>query len=688
MVDELIIDEVLDACRFKISDIKPSQFMEERVIMPPGSAFPGNFSYNLTPYSKEPVDCIDPNHPARKIAIMKGGQIGLSSGLLRPAICFTISENPGNILFLIGNDNLVDDGMVQLDQLIDVSGIRHLIRSNVQRVKNSRTGDTNRRKEFFGGRLLAASGNNNKIIAQFDAMILIVDDMDLIKNKSSIDGDMRKLFEQRTAAYAHKSKTVYVSTPRVKSTSNIYPAFLQGDQRYFHIPCPHCGELIVYKWSTPRQDDPSKQGGISYVVDEKTGELITDSVGYVCQLCGKFFDESEKYERNLKGVWIPTAKPKEEGFYSYHISSLYAPPGMKNWTGYVRDFIEANPQGMPRKEAMNHTFYNLCLGEPYEPAGEEIKANMLMKNMRPYSVGIVPEDLSKQDGNGEIVMLTCAMDLNGRFGHETREDDVRLDYEVVAWCESGSSYSVQHGSIGTYVPFETDEQRKIPREKWTYEHNRSNSVWGEVDKLLNTEFPVDGGKRKMKILFSTMDTGYCEKQAFEYIDKNKFLLMGIKGNPEDKSKPLYKVTPNYKEALTKRNLYILDGHSYKEELAAYMRMNWSGSVREEQPTGFMNFPSQGLEVTFPGMHRSTTLYQYTNFFSHFEAEKRVPDLNENGEEVGFVWKKKSPQAQNHFWDCRIYNMAAKEIFMGQVFKEIKVKDNLTWTNFCRILLQK
>jgi hypothetical protein len=58
------------------------------------------------------------------------------------------------------------------------------------------------------------------------------------------------------------------------------------------------------------------------------------------------------------------------------------------------------------------------------------------------------------DGNGRIVLLTCAADMNGKV------DDARLDFEIVAWAKSGASYSICHGSIGTFIPRENSLKEK------------------------------------------------------------------------------------------------------------------------------------------------------------------------------------------------------------------------------------
>ena len=66
------------------------------------------------------------------------------------------------------------------------------------------------------------------------------------------------------------------------------------------------------------------------------------------------------------GEWRPTASPSKVGFYSYHISSLYAPHGMYDWEHYVNDWIDAHPLNEPRKEHLYKTFVNVVLGECYE----------------------------------------------------------------------------------------------------------------------------------------------------------------------------------------------------------------------------------------------------------------------------------------------------------------------------------
>jgi phage terminase large subunit GpA-like protein len=388
---------------------------------------------------------------------MKGAQIGFSTGVIEGGIGWIISENPGNILFLTGHADLSEEAMnSKVDQMIDSCGLRPLIRPNVIRTRNQRTGDTSKSKEFPGGSLTAGGASNHKLLRQRSVRYGFIDDFEAAKSSSKESGSTTRMIEQRFAAYADKMKLFYISTPETKNSSNIEPVYLKGDQRKFHIPCPCCGEFIPLEWRIESEQDPNEVAGITWQLDKK-GDLIEDSVGYVCQKCGGFFDDTKKYDLNLLGEWKATAKPSMEGYYSYHISALYAPPGMFDWKHYVRQYMEAYPSEGMQKESLQQTFVNLCLGETFSPAGDAPKANDLQKNIRPYQIGVLPEKLSMKDGNGKIVLLTCACDLNGV------EDDARLDYEILAWTETGSSYSIDQGSIGTFIPRENTRKTKVDR---------------------------------------------------------------------------------------------------------------------------------------------------------------------------------------------------------------------------------
>lgn len=655
------LSEILESSRIKISSQKPSDWAEQNIIMP--KPFPGPLRYEKTPYTREIIDRFAPDDPAREIALMGSAQFGKTASIIIPVIGYIIANDPGNIIMTVGHEDLIAEAMDKIDAMLDTTGLRKLIRPSAQRVKAQKTGDTNTVKQFPNGYFKISSASNPKIWRQTDYKFGLLDDYEAVKGSTKVAGNQRDLIEKRFTAYSKTRKILYVSSPELLQNSNIVEVYKMGDQRKFVVPCPCCGDYIELRWSVEGKN--GIVGGITWKTDA-SGALIPESVGYICQSCGDFFTDQYKSEFVNKGYWQPTAKPFRPDFFSYHMSSLYSPHGMSDWTYYVYKWLEANPPGAARNEKKYQTFLNLNLGEAYEQQGEAPEANQLQKNIRNYEIGALPESLSKRDGNGHIILLTCACDLNGT------ENDARLDYEVVAWTESGATYSIIHGSIGTFVPREGEKKHKEDRERWTYEHHRPNSVWPELNKILEQKFETDTG-RKMKIFISGVDCGHYSVHAYDYLDKTNNTVVGLKGKDVDKFIRFGIDTPNFRPAKERSNLYLVEVNQVKDDLADLIKLRWDPGNDDAQPAGFMNFPLP-----------SGGKYLFNNYFSHFEAEHRVIESKE-GEGIAARWVKKSSISQNHFFDVRVYNMALRDILLAMVFKELKKKD-YTWADYVDIVL--
>lgn len=661
------VDDLFEAGRIQLSDILPSEWAEKnRVMGTDESPFPGPFSYDRSPYAREIIDCLSPTHPAKRVVVMKGAQIGFSTGVIEPAIGWIISQNPGNILLLTGHSDLSEESLAKIDRMIDSSGLRKLIRPSTLRTKNQKTGDTNKAKEFPGGSLVAGSATNHKLLRQRSVPYIFVDDYDAAKRSNKSSGNTTAMIEQRAAAYYSKMKLFYISTPETRIDSNIEPLFLEGDQRRYYIPCPKCGDYIALHWSIDiAGTDGKEKGGITWKTDDN-GKLVDNSVGYVCQSCSGFFTESHKTDFMINGMWKPTATPTEPVNFSYHISSLYAPLGMKGWTDYVLQYLKANPPGGVEVTDLMQSFNNLVLGETYEEASESPKANQLQNNCRPYEVGVIPEKLSMTDGNGRIVLLTCACDLNGTV------DDARLDYEVVAWSETGSTYSITHGSIGTFIPMEGN--KKADREHWTYEFNRDRSVWPELNKILGTAFKTDTG-RTMNIFIAGVDCGHYTNYAYTFLDTTNYNVVGLRGDKEGKYMALGANVPIFRAGKERQKYYLLEVNKIKDGLAQQMKYRFNSGAGEVQQPGFMNYP-------FP----SGGKYMFPNFFSHYEAEEKKPKKAKDGTVEAFLWAKKGMQ-QNHMWDVRVYNIALREIILDMFGKSTRPPVKLSWDDYVGMVVK-
>lgn len=659
------LKEIITQSEVIIPTIRISDWYQENMIFGQDSAFPGAMSYKLTPFWKEIVNKAHPLDSAKEISIMKGTQLGGTTAVLNPIIGYMMSLNPCNIMFLTGHTDLSLQAVRKIDEMIDRCNLRYLLQPSVKRKSNNLSGDTNKNKMFAGGNLIFGSVTNHKLLRQYDIKIMIVDDYDAARDSSKEAGSIRNLVQQRTAAYFNDKKIIYMSSPQLEINSNIKNVFLLGDQRYYNVPCPKCGDFIVLEWDIDVSDSTEKAG--IFWKNDNHGRVQVNSVGYICQSCGNFFDESLKYEMNLSGTWIPTTEPIEQDHYSYHISSLYSAPGMNNWAHYAQLFMNSTPINGKRDEKSYQTFMNVVLGKTYTPSSFTIKATELQKNIRNYSIGSIPDNMSLEDGNGHIVLLTCACDLGGY------PEDCRLDYEIVGWAENESSYSIIHGSIGTFIPRENLLKNKKDRKKWTYEFNRNNSIWPELTKILSQKFIVDD-KRTLKIALTGIDNGFFTDYVNDYIDSSNLAIIGLKGEKENEFRKFGIDKPIFKLSKSRQGHYLLDVNAIKDSLADLMLLKWNSKYDDNQPKGFMNFPIPEKNI-----------YLFETYFSHFEAEHRVFE-DKKGKNSSFLWKKKNSVVQNHLFDCRIYNHAVKQILTYLIFKDMNKKD-YSWKKLVKLFIK-
>jgi phage terminase large subunit GpA-like protein len=665
------IELILDSLDIPISTEKPSEWAEKnRVLTSEVTSFPGKVSYDRFPYWREPVDCLSPDNPMRLLTIMGGAQIGKSTNFIETGIGYIIKNCPGNIILTASDKDLAEGQMAKkFDQMIQHSGLRYLIRPNTIKKKNLKTGDRDDMKEFPGGSLMAQSIKAVDKIKQNSFRYGFFDDFESAVRSQKQAGDIIDLVIMRFNSFKDKMKICFISTPEIEQGSYIKKAFTFGDQRYYFMPCPCCGVLIRFIWYEKKNNDFGRCG--VYFEKDESNHLIEPSVGYVCQECGKLFKETHKKQMLHDGKWIATARPSRADWYSYHVSAIYSPPGFFDWVHHARNWLEIFPGDGIVKTRSLQVFFNLVLGLPYEERGKTPKITQLAKNTRGYKIGEVPCELSEKDGNGKIILLTCACDLNGF------EDDARLDYEIVAHSESGTTYSIDAGSIGTFQRGKSREER----ETYTYQNNEPNNVWDIFLKdILQIKYISDNKKESFPIHGLAVDTGNFTLFAYTFIEQhqglsNPLLIMGIKGE-EGKVKKINSDSSQFRKSKENEYLYILEVDQIKDELASKMELKWYEGNGLKQPRGFMNFPQS-----------ENGKYEVRSFFTQFESEHKIPELSSDGSEIGHKWVKKNSTVSNHFWDTRVYNMAIRDIFVETILKEAKVKYYLGWTTYCEFIKQ-
>jgi phage terminase large subunit GpA-like protein len=121
--------------------------------------------------------------------------------------------------------------MKKIDNMLDTTGTRKLLKSNANRSKNNKSGDKDRLKEFKGGSLTLGP-TNHKSLRQISIKYMLVDDFEAMKSSSKESGDTMSLIKRRTASFAKKRKIAIVSTPEIRETSNIEPEYEKGTKEH------------------------------------------------------------------------------------------------------------------------------------------------------------------------------------------------------------------------------------------------------------------------------------------------------------------------------------------------------------------------------------------------------------------------------------------------------------------------
>lgn len=674
-----LFEDIVDKA-FDYNTIKPmpSEWVEENLILPKeASRIPGRYSYENSPYVKEIIDRMHPSDPMKQMAIMKGTQCGITTGFIVPFMMWMIVNHPSNILFTSKDKDIAKRTIrTKFDLFMQKSGFHNLIRSNNMKVGQKKTGDTDYLKEYAGGQMAIGGTQNIQNIREFAAKYCLIDEYDTAISSDKKEGSMRSTLEGRQNSYGNLAKIAFVSTPTVLQTSNIYEVYMEGDQRKWHWQCPECGEWEPVEFQVKQED--GSYAGLVWKLDKKN-DLIPDSIRYKFPCCGHEIEYKEKHAINRAGKFIATAIPLEPNITSYNINSIILGPGFITWEKIIRDWLKACPPGRKPKVEKLKAFNFTHLGIPFEEMGETPQIMQLMENTREYGVGVVPDETCERDGNGEIILISLAADLGGIMKHDN--EDVRIDWEIIGHTSTGATYSINQGSCGTFKRVRTktrkDNESEFNRQKYTYHHGMKNSVWPLLKEVIEQDLKSESGEI-YGIKLSLIDTGHFTKHAYQFIKETHSSynwVYGIKGIPEQNFRRNTKDSPMVKKSPNVASLYLLDVEQLKDELSENMKLRVGDD--ESQEDGFMNFPTP-----------SNNKYTLKGFFKHYKSEVRK-EVTEKGEVVGFKWEKKNSSVENHFWDVRVYNNAARYVFIDLIKRTDPTKlKGLTWGTLVDILLQK
>lgn len=621
-----------------IEDMLPSEWAEKNRYLPPSvTPLPGFYRYDVGPFLREIVDCFCHRSPVREISVMKGAQIGATTGIMETAIGYAACyESSVPIIMMSADAELADQRIeVNILPMMQQSGLDKLIQSSD--VGNQRkTGKTKERIEWIGGGFLMPYGakNANKM-RQVSAQHLHQDECDSYADTVGKDGDPSKLIEARTKAFHQTRKIGRYSTPLIKGQSRIEKYFKEGDQRKFFVPCKKCGFKQWLKFQGKNKETGVKYG-LTWSMDGAT--LRESSVRYLCYNCGFPHRNSDKAWMFSRGQWIPTAKAKKAGARSYHIPALYSPSTMYPWEAMVQTYLDAWDVEANRVKDVGalQEFYNNDLGEPFEVRGNKLKFTALSGHRRnAYLKGEIPNEHAIAYGESRILVITCAVDVH----------DDNLAVSVFGWTRGGRAYLIDYWTFeGDALDLENDE------------------TWGALRALIESKRYISDDNYQYGISITLVDAGHNNELVISFCSEYESGVFPILGRDTPSKNQTIKEFSQWSTKLGTEG-YKLTVDLYKDRWSSALRRNWDG-IRT-QPKGHFNAP---LDTTDKQLKELTTEY------------KREKIEKSTGKRVGFEWYRPSGRP-NELWDTLVYNSAALDLLAWDVCCNQRDMDAVDWNEF-------
>lgn len=502
------------------------------------SSEPGKWRTSRTPYLKEIMDELSHMSKTKEVVFKKASQVG-GTEAGNNFIGYAIDYMPSTIMVVWPSlPDVKKNSKLRIDPLISETP---QLREKTQNLEKNEKQDNALFKGFSGGALILTGANSASGLRSVPAKYLFLDEIDGYPDDVEGEGDPISLVQVRTRTFPRR-KIFKCSTPTIKGKSKISREFEASDQRYYHVPCPHCGEKQKLEFDNLKYE--------TEIIGSKT--VVRNAI-YYCEHCGVGIEEHYKPKMLDRGEWI--AENKGSDIAGFHLSALYSPLGWYSWKEMAQEWVDA--QGNPD---LMVSFTNTALGMEYEEAGDMPQDEALYDRREPYAIGSVP--------NG-VILLTCGVDVQGD----------RLEAEVHGW--------------GRY------------RERWVIDRKvitgkpQEDSVWDELEEYITSSFKrVDG--RDMVIKRVGIDSGYETSRVYSFCRRfSKGSVVPLKGQ-DTLAQPIAmpKAVDVKESGKTNRRglkLWRVGTNYLKAELFGDLKKEEPKDLLESYPSGFIHYPEFEME---------------------------------------------------------------------------------------------
>jgi len=485
-----------------------SEWAEKSRILDEASNFRGRWSNDITPYLAGVMDAFNDPY-IQEINFCKPTQVGGTEAMLN-MLGWIIVNDPSPTMIIYDSDDLAKDTSNDRlkPSLTKTPEIKERFLPHNSKELNLR---------FRGMHIyLRGSGSPGKLSSK-SIKYLFFDEIDKMPGASKKEASPYNLARERTRTFTYSKKIYTCSTPTLK-TNYVWQIHEAADeQRNYFIPCPHCGEHIVFRF---HQIIFEKDETLSNAERVKTAT-------YVCQECGCSITDRDKIAMLRKGEWRDVKKTHigKARKVSFWLNSLYS--RFLTWSEIALEFLDSKDD--PEKL---QNFVNSWLAEPWEDTKLKTSIELVME---------------RQTDIPELIVPSWAKLLTG--GIDVQENCVY--WTIRAWGDFITSQNIAHGQAYGLT---------------------------EAEEIMNLEYMTEDGT-PMIVNLALIDSGNDTDNVYDFCALNAGWALPVKGssNPMQNHFKLSTVNKDSSRAYG-MNLVIVDGGKYKDMIASRMRKpNGQGS---------------------------------------------------------------------------------------------------------------
>lgn len=519
----------------------PSEWARLNLIVPDGPRAGEKIDLAMTPYLIEPMDAAGPDEATNKIVVRKSAQTGFTTMGIA-IVGHTIDCDPCRMGVVQPTDSALTEFLAEkLNPAIEQT--RSLAKKVKAQASRSGAGSTAYRKKFPGGSLSCMIATSTADLRSKTLKKILKDEASEYPDDLDGQGSPHGMLEARYESFLATAdwKEINISTPVLKGACYIDEEFEAGDQRYWHVPCPHCAGEFVFK---PEKDSFRYNDAYPY------------AAYFVAPCCGSIIHGHEKNGLVRQGRWIATA-PAPGKHRSYHFDALSSP--FVPWDKIAERAIKAGDDPAKLK-----TFYNLTLGLAYEMRTDTPDHTRLMERREDFKRGHIPP-------RGLLLVGSADVQMRGIY------------YEITAFAPNRESWTVDAG----YIDGDTADAER--------------GAFAGLTDVYERDYPDAYGNRRRVDLFG-VDSGYRSNVVYTWTRRRAGAL-ALKGD-EGWSKPALAMPAPVDISVDGRKIrkgatvYKVGTWSLKAGFYSDLRKEGAKAGAEQDPPGYCHFGQWLDEVYF------------------------------------------------------------------------------------------